>query len=203
MPDFHCSSTSSPPPSLLRHSFTYTRFPRTCHRGCGTTAVLAFFFPSLPVASQSTLPRGLSPFAPIFPLGGPPATFPLDLHPLPPPGHASKGEAMLHIALFKFDAKKLVKEFPENSLEEAIESLRQANIPGLADLILKAKNTTPWPGYQDASQGYTHALVSRHMSASALRAYVDHPAHKALQVRLAKCWTAPPLRMELGIHPKL
>ncbi|CBZ28170.1 hypothetical protein, conserved (pseudogene) [Leishmania mexicana MHOM/GT/2001/U1103] len=110
---------------------------------------------------------------------------------------------MLHVVLFKTDAKKFAKEFPGSSLEEAIESLHQAKIPGLVDFSIRPKNSNPWPGYQDHSQGYTHALISSHASASALRTYAEHPAHKALQVRLLKCVTAPPLRMELDIHPNL
>ncbi|AYU79955.1 conserved hypothetical protein [Leishmania infantum JPCM5] len=110
---------------------------------------------------------------------------------------------MLHVVLFKTDAKKLAKEFPGNSLEEAIESLRQAKIPGLVDFNIRPKNTSPWPGYQDDSQGYTHALMSSHVSASALRTYAEHPVHKVLQARLLKCVTAPPLRMDLDIHPNL
>ncbi|KAG5501423.1 hypothetical protein JKF63_03236 [Porcisia hertigi] len=110
---------------------------------------------------------------------------------------------MLHIVLFKFDAGKFAEEFPGNACQEALESMRQANIPGLLEVHMNAKNITPWQGYQDASRGYTHALVSRHMNASALRIYAEHPAHKALQGRLLKCVVKPPLRMELDIYSRL
>lgn len=110
---------------------------------------------------------------------------------------------MLHIVVFKFNAEKFAKEFPGNSLQEGVEAMRQAGIPGLVEVNLSAKNTAPWAGYQDASQGYTHALVSRHVNANALHIYADHPAHKALQVRLFKCLAGPPLRMELDVHAKL
>ncbi|CAJ1028825.1 Stress responsive A/B Barrel Domain, putative [Leishmania guyanensis] len=110
---------------------------------------------------------------------------------------------MLHVVLFKFDAKKFAQEFPGDSLQEEIKAMRQAEIPGLVEVIMSAKNITPWAGYQDASGGYTHALVSRHVSATALRIYANHPVHKALQVRFFKCLAAPPLRMELDIHSNL
>ncbi|KAG5475304.1 hypothetical protein LSCM1_03417 [Leishmania martiniquensis] len=110
---------------------------------------------------------------------------------------------MLHIAIFRFDPHKFSKEFPGNSLQEAIQSMRQAEIPGLVEVNMSAKNVTPWAGYQDASQGYTHALVSRHVNAKALKIYFNHPAHKALQVRLLKCLAAPVLRLVLDIHSKL
>ena len=108
---------------------------------------------------------------------------------------------MQHIVVFKFDAEKFAKEFPGNALQECIQTLRDANIPGLLDLNMSAKNVTAWEGYQDASRGYSHALVSRHKDAESLHIYADHPVHKALQVRLFKCIAAPPLRMELDVHP--
>lgn len=52
------------------------------------------------------------------------------------PRHASCGDTVLHVVFFKTDARKLAKEFPGNSLKEAIESLRQAKIPGLVDFSL-------------------------------------------------------------------
>jgi hypothetical protein len=108
---------------------------------------------------------------------------------------------MQHIVVFKMDPEKFAKEFPGNSLQEGIETLRKANIPGLVDLNMSAKNITAWAGYQDASRGYTHALVSRHKDAESLHIYADHPVHKALQARLFKCIAAPPMRMELDLQP--
>ncbi|KAG5475564.1 hypothetical protein LSCM4_04146 [Leishmania orientalis] len=110
---------------------------------------------------------------------------------------------MLHIVIFKFDPHKFAQEFPGNSLQDEIQFMRQSEIPGLVEVNMSAKNITPWAGYQDASQGYTHALVSRHVSAKALQIYANHPAHKALQGRFFKCLAAPPLRMELDIRSKL
>ncbi|KPI88026.1 hypothetical protein ABL78_2902 [Leptomonas seymouri] len=107
---------------------------------------------------------------------------------------------MQHIVVFKLDPEKFAKEFPGNTLQEGVESLRRAAIPGLLEINLSAKNITPWAGYQDASRGYTHALVSRHKDAKSLHIYAEHRVHKVLQARILKCIAAPPLRMELDVH---
>ncbi|KPA80877.1 hypothetical protein ABB37_04289 [Leptomonas pyrrhocoris] len=39
------------------------------------------------------------------------------------------------------------REFPGNSLYEAFETMRRANIPGLLEFNVSAKNTTAWEGY--------------------------------------------------------
>ncbi|KPA80878.1 hypothetical protein ABB37_04290 [Leptomonas pyrrhocoris] len=108
---------------------------------------------------------------------------------------------MQHIVVFKFDPAKFEAEFPGNALQEGVESLRKAAIPGLLEINMGAKNITAWEGYQDATHGYTHALVSRHKDAASLHIYADHPVHKALQARFIKCVAAPPLRMELDVYP--
>ncbi|KAK7201781.1 Stress responsive A/B Barrel Domain [Novymonas esmeraldas] len=110
---------------------------------------------------------------------------------------------MQHIVLFKFDAEKLAQEFPGNGLQEGVSTMRAGGIPGLIEVNMSERNVTPWAGYQDATQGYTHALVSRHLNVDALHIYADHPAHKALQARFFKCLAAPPLRMELEFHSSL
>lgn len=109
---------------------------------------------------------------------------------------------MLHIVLFKLDAVKLAREFPGELLQESVDIMVRT-IPGVVEVHLDAKNDSPWEGYIDASQGYTHALVSRHVNCNALRIYAEHPTHKMLQSRLFKCLTAPPLRMELDMTSRL
>lgn len=109
---------------------------------------------------------------------------------------------MFHIVLFKFDEAKLAAEFPGDSLQETFLHLRKV-VPGLQELNMNAKDAAPWPGYVDCSQGYTHALVSRHVDAEALHTYADHPDHKALLARFSKCFAAPPLRMEVPILPPI
>lgn len=106
---------------------------------------------------------------------------------------------MLHIVLFKLNANKMAAMYPENALEEAVDTLRHSVVPGLLEIHLRPTDKSPWEGYVDASHGYTHALVSRHESVEALQLYMEHPVHKALQMHMAPCVEAPPLRMELHI----
>ncbi|KAL7697085.1 Stress responsive A/B Barrel Domain [Lotmaria passim] len=108
---------------------------------------------------------------------------------------------MQHVVFFKLDPEKFAAEFPGDSIYEDFETMRRANIPGLLEFNFSAKNTTAWEGYQDATQGYTHAFISRHTDAEALHIFADHPDHKVLQLRVFKCLAAPPLRMELNWHP--
>lgn len=105
---------------------------------------------------------------------------------------------MLHVVAFKFDPIKLAAEFPGNSMQEGVEMMR-ANIPGTIEVNMNAKNATPWEGYQDCSQDYTHCLVSKHADAAALKVYAEHPVHKVIQARFVKCIVAPPMRMELNV----
>lgn len=104
---------------------------------------------------------------------------------------------MYHVVLFKMDPAKVRKEFPENDMNAQAQKLKNT-IPGIIEIFLGERNTQPWAGYADATQGYTHALISRHKTVKDLSVYTVHPDHLALQSRLKKCFAAPPIRMELN-----
>lgn len=104
---------------------------------------------------------------------------------------------MQHVVIFKFDIEKLESEFGKLSeLQKCFDELK-SYIPGVGYIEIKEKDPAPWEGYEDASQAYTHVLLSTHISADDLKVYADHPQHAALQCRMAKCMLAPPLRVEL------
>lgn len=104
---------------------------------------------------------------------------------------------MQHLVLFKFDPVKFRAEFGELvELQKCFDELK-SYIPGVGYIEIKAKNPAPWPGYEDTSGGWTHVLLSTHISADDLKVYAEHPQHKALQERMAKCMLAPPLRIEM------
>lgn len=104
---------------------------------------------------------------------------------------------MQHLVLFKFDPLKLYHDFGElKNLQKCFDELK-SYIPGVGYIEIKAVNPEPWPGYQDASGGWSHVLLSTHTSADDLKVYAEHPQHKALQARMAACMLAPPLRVEM------
>lgn len=104
---------------------------------------------------------------------------------------------MQHLVLFKFDPLRLKEEFGDlNKLQECFDELK-SYIPGVGYIEIKAKNPSPYGGYQDGSGGWSHFLLSTHISADDLKVYAEHPQHKALQARMAKCMLAPPMRVEM------
>eukprot|EP00796_Vickermania_ingenoplastis_P008731 gene8731-6137_t len=97
---------------------------------------------------------------------------------------------MQHLVLFKFDPVKLKNEFGDlEGLQKCFDELK-SYIPGVGYIEIKATNPNPWPGYEDASRGWSHVLLSTHISPDDLKVYADHPQHKALQARMAKCFLA-------------
>lgn len=104
---------------------------------------------------------------------------------------------MQHLVLFKFDPIKLRNDFGElKNLQKCFDELK-SYIPGVGYIEIKEVDPEPWPGYQDASGGWSHVLLSTHTSADDLKVYAEHPQHKALQARMAACMLAVPLRIEM------
>ncbi|CCW71108.1 unnamed protein product [Phytomonas sp. Hart1] len=108
---------------------------------------------------------------------------------------------MIHIVLFKFDLEKLAAEFPGDDLQNTVRNLEKV-VPGLFSITL-----TPRPSQQNGNAlndgGYNYILVSKHLDADALKVYIDHSYHKALLVRIKKCYLAPPMCVNINISAKL
>lgn len=109
---------------------------------------------------------------------------------------------ILHLVIFSLDESKLVAEYGAQDVSEVFSEML-GKIPGLLEIALMPKNITPWAGYVDATQGYTHVLVSKHANAEALKIYAEHPEHKVRQSRIIKCFAKPPIRIELNLANKL
>lgn len=105
---------------------------------------------------------------------------------------------MQHLVVFKFDPLKFIDEFGNlSSLQAYFDELR-SYIPGVNYIEIKEKHPFPFPSFHDGSGGWTHVLLSGHISPDDLKVYAEHPQHRALQSRMAKCMLAPPIRIEMN-----
>lgn len=105
---------------------------------------------------------------------------------------------MQHLVVFKFDRLRLISEFgDEHVLQQCLDVLRSF-IPGVNYLEIKPKHSVKFALYEDASGGWTHVLLSGHTSPDDLKVYAEHPQHRELQARMAKCMLAPPIRIEMN-----
>ncbi|RNF06772.1 diagnostic antigen [Trypanosoma rangeli] len=107
-----------------------------------------------------------------------------------------------HVVLFCLDAAKVAMVLPDDVLLHHLNVLRE-KVPGLLELNFGPAGRNLYPDYVDSSNGYTHCLVSKHLDATHLKVYAEHPDHLALVSLLKTSMTRPPLRVDFALgYPK-
>jgi hypothetical protein len=81
-----------------------------------------------------------------------------------------------HIALFKFRAEVTPEEI-EDLFNDILDMTEE--IPGLEDYVA-GENNSP----EGLNQGYTHAFVMTFADAAARDAYLPHPAHERVKLKI-------------------
>jgi len=86
-----------------------------------------------------------------------------------------------------FDLKKDVDLDKVSTFLAAI----RRSVPGLYEIQFGPQVSKPYDGYVDRSSSYTHALVSKHHNAEALKTYALHPDHVSLATYLRTVFVRP------------